>query len=104
MVDVGLSQAKWFEGPLLDEGDFQSFFQFPHKRERVIERFEEVVEWDEHFLKIWFSIKRTMDIFEDRMEEKWFWLWWLVSFQRHMWLKQCLWNKVCHLIIKIKGW
>ena len=49
MVDVGLSQAKWFEGPLLYEGDFQSFFQFPHKRERVIERFEEVVEWDEHF-------------------------------------------------------
>ena len=51
MVDVGLSQAMWFEGPLLDEGDFQSFFRFPHKRERVIERFEEVVELGEHFLE-----------------------------------------------------
>ena len=47
---VGLewSQARWFEIPLLDGGDFQSFFRFPHKREIVIERFGEVVEWDEH--------------------------------------------------------
>ena len=53
MVDVGLSQAMWFEGPLLDEDDFQSSFLFPHKRERVIGRFGKVVEWDEHSLQNW---------------------------------------------------
>ena len=44
MVDVGLSQAMWFEGPLLDGDDFQSSFLFPHKRERMIRRLGKVVE------------------------------------------------------------
>ena len=51
MVDVGLIQARWFEGPLLDGGEFQSFFPFPHRKERVIHRLGKVVEWVEHFLQ-----------------------------------------------------
>ena len=32
------SQARWFEFPLLDEGDFLPSSQFPHKRERWTQR------------------------------------------------------------------
>ena len=49
MVDVGWIQARWFEGPLLDGGEFQSFFPFPHRKERVIHRLGKVVESVEHF-------------------------------------------------------
>lgn len=40
------SQARWFEIPLLDEGDFQPCFGFPHKKEIKTQRFriENVVE------------------------------------------------------------
>ena len=51
MVDVGLSQARLFGGPLLDGDGFQSFFLFPHRKERVIHRLGKVVEWVEHFLQ-----------------------------------------------------
>ena len=45
MVDVGWSQAMWFEGSLLDGDGFRPFFLFPHKRERRIRRRGKVVEW-----------------------------------------------------------
>ena len=48
VVEVGLIQARWFEGPLLDEGEFLPFFLFPHRRERWIRRHRKVVEWVEH--------------------------------------------------------
>ena len=50
-MDVGLIQAMWFEGPLLDGDGFQSFFLFPHRRKRVIRRLGKVVEWVEHSLQ-----------------------------------------------------
>ena len=37
------SQARLFEIPLLDGGDFQPFFEFPHRRERMIQRIGKVV-------------------------------------------------------------
>ena len=44
------SQARWFEIPLLDGGDFQSYFEFLHRRERRIQRIEvvKVVELGDH--------------------------------------------------------
>ena len=44
------SQARWFEITLLDEGDFQPCFGFPHKREIKTQRFgiENVVELGDH--------------------------------------------------------
>ena len=51
MVDVGWSQAMWFEGPLLDGDGFRPFFLFPHRRERMIRRLGKVVEWVEHSLQ-----------------------------------------------------
>ena len=51
MVDFGLSQARLFGGLLLDEGGFQSFFLFPHRREGMSRMFGKVVEWVEHSLQ-----------------------------------------------------
>ena len=44
------SQARWFEIPLLDGGDFQPCFGFPHKNERKTQRFGigNVVELGDH--------------------------------------------------------
>ena len=50
-MDFGWIQARWFEGPLLDGGEFQPFFLFPHKRERMIQRLGKVVELGEHALQ-----------------------------------------------------
>ena len=49
-MDLVLSQARWFEIPLLDEGGCQPCFVFPHKRERKTQRFgvEKVVELGDH--------------------------------------------------------
>ena len=38
-MNLVLSQARWFEIPLLDEGGCQPCFVFPHKRERKTHRF-----------------------------------------------------------------
>jgi hypothetical protein len=43
--------------------------------------------------KVWFSIKRTMDIIEDRVKQQWFslvvlLLWWLVVDKRLILVKQ----------------
>ena len=45
-----LSQARWFEIPLLDGGGFQPCFVYPHMRERKTQRFEleSVVELGDH--------------------------------------------------------
>ena len=49
-MDLVLSQARWFEIPLLDEGGSQPCFGFPHMRERKSHRFglEKVVELGDH--------------------------------------------------------
>ena len=49
------SQARMFEIPLLDGGEFQPFFEFPHKRERRIQRIEvvKVVKLGEHGFQSW---------------------------------------------------
>ena len=49
-MDLVLSQARWFEIPLLDEGGCQPCFVFPHKKERKTHRFgvEKVVELGDH--------------------------------------------------------
>lgn len=49
-MDLVLSQARWFEIPLLDEGGCQPCFVFPHTRERKTHRFglEKVVELGDH--------------------------------------------------------
>ena len=50
-VDVGWSQAMWFEGSLLDGDGFQPFFLSPHRRERMSRRLGKVVESVEHSLQ-----------------------------------------------------
>ena len=49
-MDLVLSQARWFEIPLLDEGGSQPCFGFPHMRGRKTQRFglENVVELGDH--------------------------------------------------------
>ena len=42
MMGFEWSQARWFACPLLDGVDFQPFFEFPHKKERRIQRIEVV--------------------------------------------------------------
>ena len=49
-IDLVLSQARWFEIPLLDEGGSQPCFGFPHMRGRKSQRFglENVVDLGDH--------------------------------------------------------
>ena len=42
MMGFEWSQARLFASPLLDGVGFQPFFEFPHKRERKIQRIEVV--------------------------------------------------------------
>lgn len=49
-MDLVWSQARSFEIPLRDGGDFRPCFEFPHKKERKTQRFgiENVVELGDH--------------------------------------------------------
>ena len=49
-MDLVLSQERWFEIPLLDEGGSQPCFGFPHKKGRKTQRFEleSVVDLGDH--------------------------------------------------------
>ena len=70
------SQARWFEIPLLDEGDFQPCFGFPHKKELKTQGLGLRMWWSWVIMvfKVRFSIKRTMEVMVDRVKQQWFWL------------------------------